>query len=85
MLCLCCGVKPTAGESKFCTPACREAFAKTMPESISCSSCDATADGVAEATAAGWVEIEADPEGTSWNYLGFCPDCQRDEKEEMAT
>jgi hypothetical protein len=82
MLCLHCGVNPPAGESKFCSPACRAEFARTMPESISCSNCDALADGVAQATAAGWTDIEADPEGTSWNYLGFCPDCRREEERE---
>jgi hypothetical protein len=82
MFCLHCGVNPAAGESKFCTSTCLEAFAKTMPESISCSGCDQSADGIAEAIAAGWIDIERDPEGSSWNYLGFCPECQREEREE---
>lgn len=82
MFCLHCGVNAAAYESKFCTAACREQFAATMPESISCSGCDAMADGVAEATAAGWIDIEPDPDGSSWNYLGYCPECQREEQRE---
>src|SRR4051794_9587613 len=69
MVCLHCGANPAAGERKFCSPACRAEFARTMPESVSCSNCDTTADGVAEATAAGWIDIEPDPEGprgTTW-------------------
>lgn len=45
--------------------------------SLCCLLCD---DGLQydcelEAIAAGWREIEADPEGLSWTYLGVCPEC----------
>jgi hypothetical protein len=62
-------------DSKFCSPACREEFAKTMCEALACFECDAQIDGIATAAAAGWKDIEPDPEGTTWNYLGLCPDC----------
>jgi hypothetical protein len=48
-----------------------------MCEAISCYACDATIDGIEEALAAGWSDIEPDPEGRGWNYLGECPDCKR--------
>lgn len=76
MLCLHCQHAPPERGSKFCSPACREAFALTMPEAISCFHCDAMADGVESAQSGGWTCIEADPEGTTWNYLGVCPDCR---------
>ncbi len=32
-----------------------------------------------QAIAEGWCDIEEDCEGTSWNYLGFCPICMAEE------
>ncbi len=76
-LCLHCEAKPAVDESKFCSKACRDAFAMNMAEAITCANvgCDAQEDGVITAMAAGWLDIQPDPEGTSWNYLGICPEC----------
>ncbi len=79
MLCLHCQKALPSGESKFCSPACRAEFARTMPEAISCYYCDAQADGILSAEHEGWTRIEADPEGSSWNYLGLCPECRERE------
>jgi hypothetical protein len=77
--CLQCQAKPQVGESKFCSAECRAEFAKDMAEAIACSLCDAQVDGIAQATEEGWTEIDADPEGTSWNYLALCPACKAEE------
>jgi hypothetical protein len=52
------------GDSLFGSSECRAEFAKTMPESMACSGCHAEADGIAEATATRWTEVEQDPEAT---------------------
>ncbi|MFO0809063.1 MAG: hypothetical protein U0746_10600 [Gemmataceae bacterium] len=83
-ICRHCETRPVNGASLFCSPECRAEFAKTMPELIECSDCDAQADSIAEATAAGWTEIDPDPEGYSWNYLGLCPECRAVEEAEDA-
>jgi hypothetical protein len=86
LFCLQCQGKPPVGESKFCSAECRAAFAKGMAEAIACHLCDAQIDGITAATAAGWTDIGPDPEGTSWNYLGLCPECRATEEvEERAT
>jgi hypothetical protein len=76
--CIHCGRRNRKGESLFCSASCRDNFASTMPEVISCLLCDADTLGVIDALGSGWRDIEADPEGYSWNYLGFCPGCVRD-------
>jgi hypothetical protein len=45
--------------------------------SIECLYCDAgpEIDSRDAAEAAGWIDIEADPDGLAWNHLGVCPDC----------
>lgn len=46
-----------------------------IPFSLSCCSCDCDSpDSLEEALAAGWTEIQFDPGGLSWNFLGYCPD-----------
>jgi len=65
--------------SNFCSPACRREFAKTMPFVLACWECSADegdCQTVEEATAAGWDDVVADPEGFCWNYIGLCPDCK---------
>lgn len=59
----------------------RHEEAEDVPESVTCMTCDAQADSIAEATAEGWTDIERH-DGLSWNYLGTCPDCVRAEYEE---
>lgn len=48
--------------------------------SLSCTDCDAgdEFESEADAVTAGWKEICED-DGPSWNYLGACPHCQRQE------
>jgi hypothetical protein len=77
-LCHHCGEKPRRGESLFCSEECKAEFAKIAAEAIACGSCDAIIDGITEALAAGWSDIEPDLEGYSWNYLGTCPDCREE-------
>ncbi len=77
--CIQCEKNPRNGESLFCSPACKTAYSINPPESISCGVCDAQTDGVAAAEAQGWKHLEMDVEGYSWNYLGLCPDCQKEE------
>lgn len=48
---------------------------ETVPESVSCAECDATADSLAEALQKGWTRLQADLSGLSWNYLGICGPC----------
>lgn len=76
MPCIQCWARPPSGESKFCSTECRAEFEKSMAEAIACSLCDATADDIKAAEAEGWTDIEPDSEGTTWNYLGFCPECR---------
>lgn len=49
-----------------------------IPESVSCEQCDAGMDSLAEALREGWTDLCRD-DGTSWNYLGLCPQCQEAE------
>jgi hypothetical protein len=65
-------------ESLFCSEECKAEYSKNPPQSISCEFCDAMADGVLEAEAAGWKGIELAVEGYSWNSLGTCPECVKD-------
>ncbi len=62
-------------ESLFCSEECKAEYSKNPPETIACENCSAHIDGLKEAEAAGWKEIEIHVEGFSWNYLGICPDC----------
>jgi hypothetical protein len=46
-----------------------------VPFSLACCMCDCDSpDTLEEAMAAGWTDIQFDPQGLSWNYLGSCPD-----------
>jgi hypothetical protein len=42
--------------------------------------CDALAYGIADAVRDGWTGIDPDPDGTTWNYLGLCPDCPKEDR-----
>jgi hypothetical protein len=60
-------------------------LASVYPFSLICSSCDM--DGPAtydQAKAEGWREIDFDETGLSWNFLGDCPDCVREEAARLA-
>ena len=65
-------------DSLFCSKVCKEEYAQSPPQSISCEYCSAQADGILEAETAGWKGIEMDIEGYSWNFLGACPDCVKE-------
>ena len=46
-----------------------------VPFSLSCVVCDCDSpDSWFEAMFKGWTEIEYDPDGLSWNFLGYCPE-----------
>src|SRR5260221_5162441 len=48
---------------------------ETKPFVLACGDCDVDGPETYEkAVADGWTEIAPD-EGTSWNFLGYCPDC----------
>lgn len=79
--CLNCVVNTARPDSHFCSAECKAAFMAECNGPVRCRGgaetiCFAETDAVAAAEAAGWTEIEEDPEGVSWNYDGFCPDCQ---------
>lgn len=54
-----------------------------VPESISCDDCDASCDSLQQALHEGWIDLNEDLTGMTWNYLGHCPDCQKADEEEF--
>ena len=49
----------------------------TLPFVLSCYLCD-DGDGIwseREAGRLGWQDIESDPGGLSYNFIGICPEC----------
>ena len=70
-------------ESHFCSPECRDEWAKTMAFVLECSGCYGAGENYTskeQAVADGWTDIEDDPEGWTWNQIGLCPECKaRDE------
>ncbi len=49
------------------------------PEAIACTDCDAASpESLSAALHAGWTELTPS-EGKTWNFLGLCPDCLRNE------
>jgi len=54
---------------------------ETKPFVLACGDCDASGpDTYEKAVANGWTEIAPD-NGTSWNFLGYCPDCVQTQAE----
>ena len=50
--------------------------ADQIPETIACAHCDADSpESLAAALQDGWTRLQRD-DGTGWNYLGICPECQ---------
>ena len=50
-----------------------------IPESIACVHCDVDSPpSLAAAVEEGWSRLERD-DGSGWNYLGICPECQAEE------
>ena len=50
-----------------------------IPETIACAHCDADSPlSLAAALQEGWTRLQRD-DGTGWNYLGVCPECQPQE------
>jgi hypothetical protein len=81
--CLQCEAADARAGSKFCSDASRQAFRATMPFVLICRHCSADEgdhETPAQAEVAGWSEVEEDPEGFCWNYLGYCPDCRHHEE-----
>jgi len=59
-----------------------DAIPRDVPFTLSCTECDRdTPDTYEEAVRDGWTQIEYYPEGYSENFIGFCPDCRREEEE----
>lgn len=56
-----------------------------VPFSLECDGCDAGTDIETPEQAAllGWIDVRRDDwnDGMGWNYLGECPDCQREERQ----
>lgn len=63
-------------ESAFCSDKCGLAFAESMQGPIQCVECDLEIDSVKEAKANGWKCVEPCPEGLTYNWSGYCPDCE---------
>ena len=77
--CKYCGMAPaiaTTLSDEFCSDDCHTKWIQ-LPFSLCCQYCDAGSNTLTEqqAIGEGWIEIEADPGGLSWNFLGVCPDC----------
>jgi hypothetical protein len=52
-----------------------------VPFSLACCDCDCDSpDSLEEALAAGWTDIQYDPGGSSWNFLGMCPEHSEEEE-----
>lgn len=54
--------------------------ATPVPFSLQCEECDAGMDVKSRrsATARGWTSIRKD-DGISYNFVGLCPDCRKDQ------
>jgi hypothetical protein len=56
--------------------------ADEIPETIACARCDIDSPAsIAAALQEGWTDLCRD-DGTGWNYLGVCPECQAQEQAE---
>lgn len=73
MLCIVCEKKLARRDSHYCSQKCQTKNLKRKGP-VQCMECMAETDTVAEAKAAGWVNVTEDPEGISYNYSGWCPD-----------
>ena len=50
--------------------------ADEVPETIACAHCDVDSPAsLAAALQEGWTRLQRD-DGSGWNYLGVCPECQ---------
>lgn len=79
--CLHCNRRKAKTNSHYCSKKCSTAFVESAQGPVDCVggrsySCGASCDDVDDAKRDGWVGIEANPEGASWNYTGYCPDCK---------
>jgi hypothetical protein len=72
-------IPPERDDSRFCSQACKEEYSRAPPELVTCSLCDSEIDGLQAAKDAGWEDLIMDVEGSSWNYLGICPECVLEE------
>lgn len=76
-------------EAKSCLDPMREEenmrlLLTVYPFSLMCRCCDGpTPDTYDEAKTEGWTGIEYD-DGYSWNFIGFCPGCVREQEKEIA-
>ena len=53
------------------------------PFSLACGMCDCPSpDSLQAAISDGWRSIRYDPDGTSWYFIGTCPECHVEEAED---
>jgi len=60
-----------------------DAMIPQIPFSLSCSECDCD-DGLdvnntKAASDAGWLDVQCDPTGLGYNFIGLCPGCAKGE------
>ncbi len=58
-----------------------EERAEKQGEAVCCVHCDASESSVAAAVKKGWTRLQAD-DSPGWDFLGFCPDCRKEQDEE---
>jgi hypothetical protein len=56
-----------------------------MEEVVECYLCEAMTNSLEQAETQGWTEIELDPAGRGFTFLGLCPDCRREEESSCPT
>jgi hypothetical protein len=64
------------------TPVMARESSEALAQSVTCFQCDNSADSLAEAVKEGWNDLQEDPKGFTWNYLGTCASCRTDEAAE---
>ena len=90
MKCLNCDKRKARDDSHYCSKKCSTAFVEAKQGPVDCvggrwNYCDASCDDVREAKRLGWRDIEPSPEGISYNFTGYCPECVRDVQGELFT
>ena len=76
--CVECEIEQARPYSHFCSPACSQSWMKTHKGPINCMACSLAFDTVREARKEKWKDIDEDPEGISWNWVGYCPECWKE-------
>ena len=77
MTCLHCDRMKARADSHYCSETCKEEYMRRKIGPVVCEHCGVEHDTIREAKRAGFVEIVADPEGMSWNFMGVCKICAK--------